>query len=275
MNKQELVEAVAKSLSKSKAEAAKIVEALFAPGGVICSELKKGRKVQITGFGNFETRETEGSHRPQPANRPGDFNQGGSSAGVSGREGAEGTGQQAGTGNRPAPPTCSPPALHRSGLTLGPRAAIDSRGDPVAADRQTVHPPRDFFRVFRRNLHQTIDLPDIDLPDPGSVHPQLAGHRGDEIVRGDFVFLSATDPDPRRGRSHDDRRRRFNLLTGSAPKLVKGGRHLGRIMPLEQGRDRQQRVAQSRRFDGGFDSGAPRRGDRFCRLERTGQPERL
>jgi DNA-binding protein HU-beta len=56
VNKQELVEAVAKSLGKSKAEAAKIVEALFAPGGVICSELKKGRKVQITGFGNFETR---------------------------------------------------------------------------------------------------------------------------------------------------------------------------------------------------------------------------
>jgi DNA-binding protein HU-beta len=56
VNKQDLVEAVAKSLGKSKAEAAKIVEALFAPGGVICSELKKGRKVQITGFGNFETR---------------------------------------------------------------------------------------------------------------------------------------------------------------------------------------------------------------------------
>ena len=56
MNKQELVDAVAKSLAKSKAEAGKIVEALFSPGGVIAAELRKGRKVQITGFGNFETR---------------------------------------------------------------------------------------------------------------------------------------------------------------------------------------------------------------------------
>ena len=66
MNKQELVEAVAKSLGKSKAEAAKIVEALFAPGGVICSELKKGRKVQITGFGTFETRKRKAREGRNP-----------------------------------------------------------------------------------------------------------------------------------------------------------------------------------------------------------------
>ena len=56
MNKQELVDAVAKGLAKSKAEAGKIVEALFSPDGVIAQELRRGRKVQITGFGNFETR---------------------------------------------------------------------------------------------------------------------------------------------------------------------------------------------------------------------------
>jgi putative ABC transport system substrate-binding protein len=47
-------------------------------------------------------------------------------------------------------------------------AAIHTCGDPMAANRQAVHPARDFFRVFRRNLDQTIDLPDVDLPDPGS-----------------------------------------------------------------------------------------------------------
>ena len=56
MNKQELVDAVAKSLTRSKAEAGKIVETLFSPDGVIAQELRRGRKVQITGFGNFETR---------------------------------------------------------------------------------------------------------------------------------------------------------------------------------------------------------------------------
>lgn len=59
MNKQELVEAVAKTLGKSKAEAAKIVETLFSSSGVIAAELRKGRKVQITGFGNFETRKRQ------------------------------------------------------------------------------------------------------------------------------------------------------------------------------------------------------------------------
>jgi DNA-binding protein HU-beta len=56
VNKQELVEALAKTLSKSKSEAAKVVEALFSNGGIIPTELRRGRKVQITGFGNFEAR---------------------------------------------------------------------------------------------------------------------------------------------------------------------------------------------------------------------------
>jgi DNA-binding protein HU-beta len=40
----------------SKAEAGRVVDTLFAPSGIIAGELKKGGKVQVTGFGNFETR---------------------------------------------------------------------------------------------------------------------------------------------------------------------------------------------------------------------------
>ncbi|MFZ5624831.1 MAG: HU family DNA-binding protein [Gemmatimonadota bacterium] len=56
MNKQELVEAVAKKLDTSKAQAGEIVDLFFSTSGIIASELKKGGKVQLTGFGNFETR---------------------------------------------------------------------------------------------------------------------------------------------------------------------------------------------------------------------------
>ena len=56
MNKSELVDALASKTKASKAEAGRVIEALFATNGVIASELKKGNKVQITGFGNFETR---------------------------------------------------------------------------------------------------------------------------------------------------------------------------------------------------------------------------
>ncbi len=56
MNKQDLVEALAKRLTISKAHAAQIVDAVFGTTGLISQELRKGNKVQITGFGNFETR---------------------------------------------------------------------------------------------------------------------------------------------------------------------------------------------------------------------------
>jgi DNA-binding protein HU-beta len=56
VNKSELVDALASRTKGSKAEAGRTIESLFSPGGVIASELKKGGKVQITGFGNFETR---------------------------------------------------------------------------------------------------------------------------------------------------------------------------------------------------------------------------
>ena len=57
MNKQELVDAVAERLGVSKSKAGEITEAFFGPDGIIASELKRGGKVAIPGFGNFETRQ--------------------------------------------------------------------------------------------------------------------------------------------------------------------------------------------------------------------------
>jgi len=56
VNKQDMVDEVAKRLDTSKAGAAEIVDTMFATDGVIAKALKKGDKVQIAGFGNFETR---------------------------------------------------------------------------------------------------------------------------------------------------------------------------------------------------------------------------
>jgi DNA-binding protein HU-beta len=56
VNKQQLVGALATRLGHSKAEASRIVDALFGAEGLVTGELRRGRKVQISGFGNFETR---------------------------------------------------------------------------------------------------------------------------------------------------------------------------------------------------------------------------
>ena len=56
MNKRDLVDAVAKQLRLTKAKASEIAELFFAPTGVIASELKRGGKVAISGFGSFEAR---------------------------------------------------------------------------------------------------------------------------------------------------------------------------------------------------------------------------
>ncbi len=57
MNKTELTDALADATDLSKADAGRAVDALFdADGGVIAKTLKQGEKVQITGFGTFETR---------------------------------------------------------------------------------------------------------------------------------------------------------------------------------------------------------------------------
>ena len=56
MNKPELVAALALRLGRPKAEATRIIEALFGGDGVIGTELRRGRPVQISGFGRFEAR---------------------------------------------------------------------------------------------------------------------------------------------------------------------------------------------------------------------------
>ncbi len=57
MNKSELVDALAQEMDTTKTEAQRIVDALFdTTDGVIAKTLKEGGRVQITGFGTFETR---------------------------------------------------------------------------------------------------------------------------------------------------------------------------------------------------------------------------
>jgi len=57
MNKSELIQRLADTADLSRSEAKSAVDALFsAEGGIISEALKQGEKVQITGFGTFETR---------------------------------------------------------------------------------------------------------------------------------------------------------------------------------------------------------------------------
>jgi len=57
MNKSDLVDALASSAGMTKADAARAVDALFSPdGGIIAKALKGGTRVQITGFGTFESK---------------------------------------------------------------------------------------------------------------------------------------------------------------------------------------------------------------------------
>jgi DNA-binding protein HU-beta len=56
VNKQELVAAVAQRLGLTKAKASEIADLFFASSGIVASELKRGGRVAITGFGSFETR---------------------------------------------------------------------------------------------------------------------------------------------------------------------------------------------------------------------------
>ncbi len=57
MNKTELIDKLAAATSLSKADSGRAVDALFdVDKGIIADTLKGGAKVQITGFGTFETR---------------------------------------------------------------------------------------------------------------------------------------------------------------------------------------------------------------------------
>lgn len=57
MNKSELVEALAEKMDTTKADAQRTIDAIFdTKDGVLTETLVKGERVQITGFGTFETR---------------------------------------------------------------------------------------------------------------------------------------------------------------------------------------------------------------------------
>ena len=57
MNKSDLVDALADSTGMTKADASRAVDAMFSPdGGIIAGALKSGNRVQITGFGTFESK---------------------------------------------------------------------------------------------------------------------------------------------------------------------------------------------------------------------------
>jgi DNA-binding protein HU-beta len=68
VNKSDLVRALAARTKMSKVDAGRTVEALFAPNGVIAGELRKGSKVLISGFGNFEVRKRAARRGRNPRN---------------------------------------------------------------------------------------------------------------------------------------------------------------------------------------------------------------
>ncbi len=58
MNKSDLVQALSERAGLSRSDANTAVDMLFNPeDGLIISALRRGDKVQITGFGTFETRQ--------------------------------------------------------------------------------------------------------------------------------------------------------------------------------------------------------------------------
>jgi DNA-binding protein HU-beta len=57
VNKVELVEELARRANLKKSEAERAVGALFDGDGLIASELRRGSRVQITGFGTFQARD--------------------------------------------------------------------------------------------------------------------------------------------------------------------------------------------------------------------------
>ena len=69
MNKTELIATIVKRTSLSAREARNVIDTLFSPGkeGLIASALISGKKVQITGFGTFETRKRKAREGRNPA----------------------------------------------------------------------------------------------------------------------------------------------------------------------------------------------------------------
>lgn len=63
MNKQDLIGAVAETAGVTKAEAGKVIEAVF---GTITTTLKKGDEVRLVGFGTFSVTKRKASTGRNP-----------------------------------------------------------------------------------------------------------------------------------------------------------------------------------------------------------------
>lgn len=57
VNKAELIDSVASRAGLSKADATRVIEALFDADGIIVGTLKRREKVQVTGFGTFQAKD--------------------------------------------------------------------------------------------------------------------------------------------------------------------------------------------------------------------------
>ena len=93
-----------------------------------------------------------------------------------------------------------------------------------------------------------------------ALHPHVLGQHRHEIVDRRAVLLADADVDPGRGRDVRQRGRR-GRAGGAGPELVQRGRHGGRVVPLEQRRQRERargRACRSR-ARGRWPPGARRR----------------
>ncbi len=66
VTKQQVAEALARRLGIPKGRAADFVDCLFGADGVIAAELKRGGRVRIAGFGQFELRRRAGRKGRNP-----------------------------------------------------------------------------------------------------------------------------------------------------------------------------------------------------------------
>ena len=62
MNKTEMIEKLASKTGLTRKDAASAIDAVFGTDrtGILASELMKGKKITITGFGSFEVRKRKG-----------------------------------------------------------------------------------------------------------------------------------------------------------------------------------------------------------------------
>ena len=124
MNKQELIGAVAKRLDVDAGRAAEITDLFFAADGVIASELRRGGKVAISGFGNFELRRRAAREGRNPRTGKAIDIQRLDDSRVPGRQGAEGA-RRTGSG-----PSASPAGGRAPARRVRPTAGARDRRDP-------------------------------------------------------------------------------------------------------------------------------------------------